>query len=58
MTMILKGEVQKQVRNECSKIFPVGNIEIRKTEILDEDASKKEEKSSKKTIKKETEKEN
>lgn len=31
--MIIKGELQQKVRKECTKIYPVGNIEIRKTEL-------------------------
>ena len=34
MFMIIKGELQQMVRRHCSKAYPVGNIEIRKTEVL------------------------
>lgn len=36
MKSIIAGEVQQLVRKECSKISPVGNIEIHKSEILPE----------------------
>src|SRR3989344_9130950 len=32
INMIIKGELQNKLRKECSKIYPIGNIEIRKTE--------------------------
>jgi len=34
MFMIIKGELQQMVRRACCKAYPVGNIEIRKTEVL------------------------
>ena len=34
MFMIIKGELQQMVRRACSKAYPIGNIEIRKTEVL------------------------
>ena len=35
MEMIIKGEMQMQLKRKCSKIYPVGNMEIRKTDILE-----------------------
>ena len=32
--MIISGELQKNARREISKIYPAGNLEIRKTEIM------------------------
>ncbi|MDI6721070.1 MAG: 30S ribosomal protein S3ae [Candidatus Aenigmarchaeota archaeon] len=32
--MIVEGELQQRVRREVTKIYPVGNIEIRKTEVI------------------------
>jgi len=34
INMIIKGELQNKLRKECSKIYPIGNIEIRKTEVI------------------------
>jgi small subunit ribosomal protein S3Ae len=34
--MIIEGILQQQVRKEVTKLYPVGNIEVRKTEVLDE----------------------
>ncbi len=34
--MIIKGDLQRQLHRECSKVYPVGNMEVRKTEILKE----------------------
>ena len=34
MFMIIKGELQQMIRRQCSKAYPIGNIEIRKTEVL------------------------
>jgi len=34
MDMVLKWELQQIIRTSCGKIYPLGNIEIRKTEIL------------------------
>lgn len=34
--MIIRGELQQKIRRDCGKIYPVGNVEIRKTEILEE----------------------
>lgn len=33
MMMIIGGELQRDVRREINKVYPVGNLEIRKTEI-------------------------
>jgi small subunit ribosomal protein S3Ae len=33
MKMILDGYIQDKIRHACSKIYPVGIVEIRKTEI-------------------------
>ena len=38
INMIIKGELQQVIRKDCGKIYPVGNIEIRKTEILEQKA--------------------
>lgn len=40
--LIVTGELTSSIRKECNKISPVGNVEIRKSEILKE--RKKEEK--------------
>lgn len=32
--MVIKGDLQQKIREDCSKIYPVGNVEVRKTEIL------------------------
>lgn len=32
--MSIEGDIQQQVRAEVTKIYPVGNIEIRKTEVM------------------------
>ena len=32
--MIIKGELQKNIKKEISKVYPVGDIEIRDTEVL------------------------
>ncbi|MFH0832926.1 MAG: 30S ribosomal protein S3ae [Candidatus Aenigmatarchaeota archaeon] len=34
--MIISGELQMMIKKDCSKIYPVGNVEIRKTEVLKE----------------------
>lgn len=34
--MMISGELQNKIRKEISKIYPVGNIEIRKSELLGE----------------------
>lgn len=34
--MIIKGDLQRQLHKECSTVYPVGNVEVRKTEILKE----------------------
>ena len=34
MNMIISGELQKNARREINKIYPAGNLEIRKTEIM------------------------
>ncbi len=34
--MMILGELQQTIRKECSKISPLGNIEIRKSEIVPE----------------------
>ena len=31
---IIAGDLQQLIRKECSKISPIGNIEIRKSELL------------------------
>lgn len=36
MMSIISGDLQQFVRKECSKISPLGNIEIRKSEIIPE----------------------
>jgi ribosomal protein S3AE len=33
--MIIKGDLQMLMKQECSKIYPVGGIEIRKTELYE-----------------------
>lgn len=38
---IISGELQQLVRKECSKISPLGNIEIRKSEIIREKKKEK-----------------
>lgn len=35
ISMVLKGDLQKNIRRDCSKIYPTGNVEIRKTEIIE-----------------------
>ncbi len=30
---IISGEIQNKLRKECSKVYPIGSIEIRKTEL-------------------------
>lgn len=43
--LIIAGEVQSKIKQECYKIYPVGNIEIRKSELFEEKKSaEKEEK--------------
>lgn len=32
--IVLKSDLQKKVRKECSKLYPVGNIDVRKIELL------------------------
>lgn len=32
--MIISDELQKVIREECKKIYPIGVVEIRKTEVL------------------------
>lgn len=34
MQSVIKGDVQHRLRKECSKIYPVANVEIRRTEVL------------------------
>lgn len=34
MKAVIMGELQAFVKKECSKIYPVGNIEVRKSEVL------------------------
>jgi small subunit ribosomal protein S3Ae len=36
MDMIIKGELQMQLKRHCSKVYPVGSMEIRKTELQPE----------------------
>ena len=31
---VIKGDLQKKLKRECSKIYPVGHLEIRKTVVL------------------------
>lgn len=31
---ILAGDLQKEIRKRCAKVYPVGNVEIRKSEVL------------------------
>lgn len=33
MQSVIKGDVQHRLRRECSKVYPVANVEIRKTEV-------------------------
>lgn len=33
MQSVIKGELQQKIRRECNKIYPVANVEIRKTEV-------------------------
>ncbi len=40
INMILKDELQNTIRKEVSKIYPVGNIEIRKSELMEEKTDK------------------
>ena len=35
MTMAAKGTMNSKLRKECGKIYPIGDLEIRKTEVLD-----------------------
>src|SRR3989344_1290871 len=32
--MVIDGDLQQQVRREVTKVYPVGGIEVRKTEVL------------------------
>lgn len=34
MKMIIKGDLQKAIKKECSRAYPVTEVEIRKTELL------------------------
>ena len=34
MESVIKGDIQHKIRKDCSKIYPVANVEIRKTEVL------------------------
>ena len=36
MDMIIKGEMQMHLKRFCSKVYPVGNMEVRKTEMFEE----------------------
>ena len=40
INMILKDELQNTIRKEVSKIYPVGNLEIRKSELMEEKTDK------------------
>lgn len=40
ITMILSEELQHFIKKECSKIYPIGMVEVRKTEILKEKKKK------------------
>ena len=33
---VIEGDLQHKLKKDCSKIYPVGSIEIRKTEVIDE----------------------
>jgi ribosomal protein S3AE len=33
---IISGDLQHEIRKECNKVYPIGSIEIRKTEIAPE----------------------
>jgi small subunit ribosomal protein S3Ae len=33
MKMILEAQLQQKIRKSCSKLYPTGNVEIRKTEV-------------------------
>lgn len=33
MQSVIKGDLQHKIRKECGKIYPVANVEIRKTEV-------------------------
>ncbi|MFC2143199.1 hypothetical protein ACFLQN_02265 [Candidatus Aenigmatarchaeota archaeon] len=55
MQFIIRGELQKTLKKECSKIYPVSQAEIRKTEIRPQKEVKEAKKSepAKDTVKKE-----
>ena len=36
MEKIIKGEMQVQLKRQCSRVYPVGQLEIRKTELAPE----------------------
>ena len=36
MNAIISGDLQHKVRKECSKVYPIGGIEIRRTELVKE----------------------
>ncbi len=36
MGAIISGDLQHKVRKECSKVYPIGGIEIRRTELVKE----------------------
>lgn len=40
MKMIIRGDLQKAIKKECSHIYPVAEVEIRKTELLPTGAKK------------------
>ena len=33
--MIIKGELQQKIKKDLSKVYPIGDIEIRKSEVLE-----------------------
>lgn len=34
MQSVIQGELQHKLRRECGKVYPVSNVEIRRTEVL------------------------
>ena len=40
INMIIKGDLQKEIKKDISKIYPVGDLEIRKTEVLEKGKKK------------------
>lgn len=39
MNAIISGDLQHKMRKECSKVYPIGGIEIRRTELAKEKAA-------------------